>query len=200
MREPAPYPYDAYDPRRQPNVEPPRWPITPQPSALGQAPGYAPERARTPAGYTEPPPNAVAASPEGATVVKRRARRVRRRSLVGDVAAGLFLGDFATDLGLPGAITQVAISFVPLIGSTCAVRDLVADLRRHDHVGAALNVLALTPILGGFSKTFEVIRSTAHVGHAMRVGQHQAQQRKNDHDDRDDRAEQPQPPARRRRR
>lgn len=104
----------------------------------------------------------------------------RRRSLVGDVAAGLFLGDFATELGLPGAITQVTVSFVPLIGSACAARDLVADLRRHDHVGAALNALALTPILGGFSKTFEVIRSTAHIGHAMRSAHHQAHRKRDD--------------------
>jgi hypothetical protein len=108
----------------------------------------------------------------------RRPRRQRRRSFVGDVTAGLILGDFATDLGVPGAVTQVVVSFVPLIGSTCAVRDLVADLRRHDHVGAALNFLALTPILGGFSKTFEVIRSTAHVGHAMHVSHQQAERRK----------------------
>lgn len=101
----------------------------------------------------------------------------RRRSVIGDVAAGLFLGDFASELGLPGAVTQIAISFVPLIGSLCAVRDLVADVRRRDRLGALLNVLALTPVLGGFSKTFEVIRSTAHVGHAVHVSRHQAQRR-----------------------
>lgn len=113
----------------------------------------------------------------------------RRRSFIGDVAAGLFLGDFARDLRLPGAVTQVAISFVPLIGSICALRDLIADLRHHDHVGAALNALALTPILGGFSKTFEVIRSTAHVGHAVHSARHQAQRR---HD-----GDEPQPSPRR---
>ncbi len=104
----------------------------------------------------------------------------RRRSLIGDVSAGLFLGDFADELGLPGAVTQVAISFVPLIGSMCAVRDLVADVRRRDRVGATLNFLALTPILGGFSKTFEVIRSTAHIGHAVHVSRHQAQRRRDE--------------------
>ncbi len=192
MRESAPYSNDAYDPRRQHSAEPPRWPVAPSqyPNAVSGQAGYQ-------AGYMAPPPGAMRASPvtpESATAVVARERRPRRRSLMGDVAAGLFLGDFAHDLGLPGAVTQVVISFVPLIGSTCAVRDLVADLRRHDHVGAALNVLALTPILGGFSKTFEVIRSTAHVGHAVRISQHQAQRK------RDDDAEQPQPARRRKRR
>lgn len=104
----------------------------------------------------------------------------RRRSLIRDVSAGLFLGDFADELGLPGAVTQVAISFVPLIGSMCAVRDLVADVRRRDRVGALLNFLALTPILGGFSKTFEVIRSTAHVGHAVHISRQQAERRRDE--------------------
>ena len=73
----------------------------------------------------------------------------RRRSVLGDVTAGLLLGDFAEELGMPGAVTQVVISFVPVLGSTCAIRDLVADLRHKDHVGATLNFLALTPVLGG---------------------------------------------------
>ena len=132
-----------------PRSAPPLWPITPQAGQVG--------------------------AQEVATVVRRPARR---RSFVGDVSAGLFIGDFAHDLGLPGAVTQIAVSFVPLIGSICAVRDLTADLRRHDHIGAALNALALTPILGGFSKTFEVIRSTAHVGHAVHSARHQAQRRR----------------------
>ncbi len=102
----------------------------------------------------------------------------RRRSVLGDVTAALLLGDFAHDLGMPGAVTQVVISFVPALGSACAIRDLIADLRRKDHVGATLNFLALTPVLGGFSKTFEVIRSTAHVGHAVHVSREQAARRK----------------------
>lgn len=150
MREPGPYQYD------------PRTPDVPQPAPQWPS---APEQ-----------PHALAA-PESPTVVRRP---TRRRSVLGDVSAGLFLGDFATDLGLPGAVTQIVVSFVPLIGSTCAVRDLIADLRRHDHVGAALNVLALTPILGGFSKTFEVIRSTAHIGHAMHVSHQQAHRNNED--------------------
>ncbi len=130
----------------------------------------------TPSGYdSRSGPPASQATPEAATVVRRPARR---RSFVGDISAGLFFGDFAHDLGLPGAVTQIAVSFIPLIGSICAVRDLTADLRHHDHVGAALNALALTPVLGGFSKTFEVIRSTAHVGHAVHSAHQQAQRRR----------------------
>lgn len=159
MREPAPRQYEEYDPRGAP-----QWPTPPLTSIEAARP----------------------VTPESATVTRRPPRR---RSFVGDVSAGLFLGDFATDLGLPGAVTQVAVSFIPLIGSTCAVRDLIADLRRHDHVGAALNALALTPVLGGFSKTFEVIRSTAHIGHAMHVS-HQQAERKNE------RNSHAQPPAR----
>jgi hypothetical protein len=132
-----------------PRSAPPRWPVTPQPAAESAL--------------------------ESATVVRRPARR---RSFVGDISAGLFLGDFAHELGLPGAVTQIVISFVPLIGSICAVRDLTADLRHHDHLGAALNALALTPVLGGFSKTFEVIRNTAHVGHAVHTAHQQAQRRR----------------------
>ncbi|HZC05300.1 MAG TPA: hypothetical protein VE338_06640 [Ktedonobacterales bacterium] len=157
MREPAPRQSDtpdasnAYDPRNLQRAQ--QWPTPPM---LAHGAGGP-------------------VTPESATVTRRPPRR---RSFVGDVSAGLFLGDFATDLGLPGAVTQVVVSFVPLIGSTCAVRDLIADLRHHDHLGAALNALALTPVLGGFSKTFEVIRSTAHVGHAMHVSQQQAERKR----------------------
>lgn len=151
--QPSPYSAGAYDQRYAPTT--PQWPAT----------GVA-------AGDAAPlPPHLAPAQP--APLATRR-----RRSVLGDVTAGLLLGDFATDLGLPGAVTQVVISFVPLLGTTCAVRDLVADLRHRDHVGATLNFLALTPVLGGFSKTFEVIRSTAHVGHAMHVGHQRAERRK----------------------
>lgn len=161
--QPTPYQQGAYDPRSaQPS---PQWP-TP-----GGAQPMAP-------GYVAPVTPATPATPATSDSPAMRRRRPRRRSFLGDVTAGLILGDFATDLGLPGAVTQVVVSFVPLIGSTCAMRDLVADLRHRDHVGAALNFLALTPVLGGFSKTFEVIRSTAHVGHAMHVSHQQGERRK----------------------
>lgn len=149
MREPAP---EQYDPRE--SAPAPQWPAQSVSADMRVDVG----------------------GPVDATVVRGPAPR--RRSFVGDVSAGLFLGDFAQELGLPGAVTQVAISFVPLIGSVCALRDLTADLRHHDRIGALLNFLALTPILGGFSKTFEVIRSTAHVGHAVHSAHQQAERRK----------------------
>ena len=165
MREQAPYGQPLRDPyATQPA---PLWPTPPHPRTI--APGS-----------TAPLPAHLAPQPAAPASEMARPQRVRRRSVLGDVTAGLILGDFASDLGLPGAVTQVAISFVPLIGSTCAMRDLIADLRHHDHVGAALNALALTPVLGGFSKTFEVIRSTAHVGHAVHVSHQQAQRRNGD--------------------
>lgn len=150
MLEPAP---QQYDPRE--SAPAPQWPTPSLTASAGMS------------------------APRVATVVREPApRRPQRRSFVGDVSAGLFLGDFAQELRLPGAVTQVAISFVPLLGSMCAVRDLTADLRRHDRVGVFLNFLALTPIFGGFSKTFEVIRSTAHVGHAVHSAHQQAERRK----------------------
>jgi hypothetical protein len=144
---------------------------------------YDPREAAQPASQWPTPSMGASvttmSAPDDATIVRSPATRPpRRRSFVGDVSAGLLLGDFARDLGLPGAVTQVAISFVPLIGSMCAVRDLTADLRHHDGLGAFLNVLALTPIFGGFSKTFEVMRSTAHVGHAVHSAHRQAERRK----------------------
>ncbi|HEX9037405.1 MAG TPA: hypothetical protein VF808_10490 [Ktedonobacterales bacterium] len=92
-----------------------------------------------------------------------------RRSFLGDVAAGALYGDFAQDLRIPGALTQIVLSFLPLIGTLCAVRDLVADMRHRDRVGIVLNFFALAPVLGGVSKTLEVLRAFAHVGHAYRV-------------------------------
>jgi hypothetical protein len=103
---------------------------------------------------------------------------VHHRSFLGDIVAGALFGDFARDLRVPGAVTQIILSFIPLIGSMCAVRDLIADLRHHDRTGAFLNVLALAPILGGFSKTLEVVRSFAHVSHAIRITQHQREQQR----------------------
>lgn len=101
----------------------------------------------------------------------------RRRSFARDVAAGAFYGDFARDLRLPGAVMQIVLAFIPLIGTICAIRDLIADLRHHDRLGAFLNVLALTPILGGFSKTLEVVRGFAHVGHAIHASNQRREQR-----------------------
>lgn len=101
-----------------------------------------------------------------------------RRSFLGDVAAGALYGDFAQDLRVPGALTQIVLAFIPLVGTICAIRDLVADMRHRDHIGIVLNFFALAPVLGGFSKTLEVLRALAHVGHAYRITRRQSDQRK----------------------
>lgn len=101
-----------------------------------------------------------------------------RRSFLGDVAAGALFGDFAQDLGVPGALTQIVLSFIPLVGTVCALRDLVADMRRRDRIGIVLNFFALAPVIGGVSKTVEVLRALAHVGHAYHISRHQRDQRK----------------------
>jgi hypothetical protein len=103
---------------------------------------------------------------------------VYRRSFLGDVAAGALYGDFAQNLRVPGALTQIVLSFIPLVGTLCAVRDLVADMRHRDRVGIVLNFFALAPVLGGFSKTLEVLRAFAHVGHAYVITRRQRIQRR----------------------
>lgn len=87
----------------------------------------------------------------------------RRPSILGDVVRGAFLGDYAPELGLPGTVTQVALSFVPVVGTLCALRDARADQARSDRPGVILNLLATFPLLGGVAKTAEVLR------HAQRL-------------------------------
>ncbi len=93
--------------------------------------------------------------------------RRRRVSLPRDVYNGAVRGDFEHHLGLAGALTQALLGYVPGIGTICAMRDFVADLRQRDHLGAMLNVLALFPVLGGFPKTAEVLRHVHLVGRAV---------------------------------
>lgn len=87
----------------------------------------------------------------------------RQPSLAKDIANGAFLGDYAPTLGLPGALTQVALSFVPVVGTLCALRDARADQMRRDRPGVILNLLATLPLFGGVAKTAEVLR------HAQRL-------------------------------
>jgi hypothetical protein len=84
-------------------------------------------------------------------------------TVLADIVRGAVQGDFARDLGLPGAVTQVALSFVPVVGTLCALRDAAADRQRGDKPGVALNLLAAVPLFGGAAKTAEVIR------HAQRL-------------------------------
>lgn len=91
----------------------------------------------------------------------------RRPSFARDVFNGAVRGDFARNLGFWGAATQAALGYVPGVGTACAARDLLADLRQRDRIGALLNVAAIFPILGGFPKTAEVIRHAHLVGRAV---------------------------------
>ena len=79
-------------------------------------------------------------------------------SVLADIARGAFQGDFATELGLPGAATQVALSFIPMVGTLCALRDAAADQQRNDTPGVLLNLLAAVPFIGGAAKTAELLR------------------------------------------
>jgi len=94
----------------------------------------------------------------------------RRRGIIGfftDILRGALLGDFALDLGIAGAITQVALAYTPVVGDICSIRDMVGDLYHRDKLGFLLSMLALVPILGGIAKTIDVIHNTRRVGHAL---------------------------------
>ena len=75
-----------------------------------------------------------------------------------DIVKGAFLGDYAERLGVPGYATQGILGFVPIIGSCCAFRDLLANWDKRDGWGIALNAFSLMPVLGGFPKTARAIR------------------------------------------
>jgi hypothetical protein len=85
-------------------------------------------------------------------------QRPPQPSVFSDIAKGLFQGDYATELGLPGAAAQVALSFVPVVGTLCALRDASADQQRNDKPGVVLNLLSTVPVFGGAAKTAEVLR------------------------------------------
>lgn len=102
----------------------------------------------------------------------------KHHSLLGDMFRGTFLGDYATDLGIPGSVMQIICGFLPGINDLCALRDITADLGRRDWVGVGLNCLALIPVAGGFPKTVEVIRTLSHVGHAIHKHRHDSKDHK----------------------
>jgi hypothetical protein len=93
----------------------------------------------------------------------------RRGGIVGffrDILRGALLGDFAMDLGLAGAVTQVALAYTPVVGDICALRDMAGDIYHRDKVGFLLSMMALVPVLGGIAKTIDVIHNTRRVGQA----------------------------------
>lgn len=99
------------------------------------------------------------------------ARQRYRPWLPADVFRGAVLGDYAR-LGMAGYVTQAAFGFIPAVGTACALRDLTADLRRRDRLGATLNGLSLIPFLGGFPKVARVVRSVRNTGNAVQLSGH----------------------------
>ena len=94
----------------------------------------------------------------------------RRGGIVGfirDILRGALLGDFALDLGIVGALTQVALAYTPIVGDICAIRDMFGDIYHRDKLGFLLSAIALIPVLGGIAKTVDVIHNTHRVGQAL---------------------------------
>jgi hypothetical protein len=102
-----------------------------------------------------------------------RERTQERTSVLSDVLSGAIAGDFSKQLGPAGALTQMVLGFVPVLGTLTALRDLLADLSTGDGLGVLLNLIALIPVLGGFAKTAEVLH------HLRRL--HASIQRRNGH-------------------
>lgn len=84
--------------------------------------------------------------------------------LLRDIFNGAVRGDFAAELGVAGALTQIILAYVPVIGTICAIRDYLADRQSGDSIGVWLNILAVVPFFGGFPKTAEVIEHAVHLG------------------------------------
>jgi hypothetical protein len=95
----------------------------------------------------------------------------RTQSVLGDVARGALQGDFAPELGLPGAATQVALTFVPVVGTLCGIRDAAADRKRGDYTGVALNLLSVLPVVGGVAKVVELGRHARRLRRGWVVSQ-----------------------------
>ena len=91
-----------------------------------------------------------------------------RTPLLLDIYLGAVHGDYARQLGVAGYLTQAGCSFIPVVGQICALRDLVADLRKRDRIGALLNFLALVPVIGGFPKTLRILGEMARLASNVR--------------------------------
>ena len=101
------------------------------------------------------PTSGSGSAPAPATIAHRPAGR--RYSLWRDIYWGAVWGDFSPSIGIPGAVVQALIGYVPVLGTITALRDAVADVRQHDHAGLILNLLAAFPVLGGLAKTADVL-------------------------------------------
>jgi hypothetical protein len=81
-----------------------------------------------------------------------------------DILKGMLIGDYADNLGTAGYLTQGILGFVPIIGTCCAARDLLANMGKGDRGGVILNAIALFPVLGGITKLARALRSIAARG------------------------------------
>jgi hypothetical protein len=86
---------------------------------------------------------------------------------------GAILGDFDTELGVAGALTQAAIGFIPGVGTVAALRDLIACIGRRDPLGVILNMFAAIPVFGGLAKTADAL----HTLHRYRQASERRKQR-----------------------
>lgn len=84
-----------------------------------------------------------------------------------DILAGAIYGDFARSLHVPGVVTQVILGFVPVLGTLCALRDLIANVHYRDRFGTIVNLFALIPFFGGFAKVFDAIHDLRRLHHAI---------------------------------
>jgi hypothetical protein len=81
-----------------------------------------------------------------------------------DILKGMLIGDYADNLGTAGYLTQGILGFVPIVGTFCAARDLLANMGKGDRGGVILNAIALIPVLGGITKLARALRSIAARG------------------------------------
>jgi hypothetical protein len=88
-----------------------------------------------------------------------------------DILKGMLIGDFAKNLGVAGYLTQGILGFVPIVGTCCAARDLLANLGKGDRAGVIVNAIALLPILGGVPKTTRALRSVRALRSIKEAGQ-----------------------------
>lgn len=89
------------------------------------------------------------------------------RYVARDAARGALLGDLDPNLGLAGTATQIALSYVPFVGTVANGRDLIGDWRNGNRSGAVLSALAMVPVAGGLAKTFAVARNTNRIRRAL---------------------------------
>ncbi len=95
--------------------------------------------------------------------------QVVHHPVVPDIARAIFLGDFSEHLGPAGGVTQIVISFIPGIGTVASLRDFIADCGKPEPLGIVLNGFGMLPILGGFSKTAEVMNRVQMVNESFVV-------------------------------